>query len=99
MRPVRRAIVGVAIVLGVLLPRTTLRADRACKADRIRKLVRLHGARDGEAEVACLCPSPRHSGSPATRNPSSTLSMLLLNAAVPIVGPKVFKVVFGHSLR
>jgi hypothetical protein len=24
---------------------------------------------------------------------------LLLNAAVPIVGPKVFKVVFGHSLR
>jgi hypothetical protein len=46
-----------------------------------------------------LCSSSRHSGSPASRSPSSTLCILLLNAAVPIVGPKLFKVVFGHSLR
>src|SRR5450432_151353 len=43
--------------------------------------------------------SSRHSGSPASRSPSSTLCILLLNAAVPIDGSNVFKVVFGHSLR
>jgi hypothetical protein len=48
---------------------------------------------------ASLCSSSHHSASPAIRSPSNTLCILLLNAAVPIDGSKVFKVVFGHSLR
>ena len=40
--------------------------------------------------------SPRHSGRPANRNPSSTLFNLLFDAAVAIVGPKLLKDVFGQ---
>ena len=38
-----------------------------------------------------------HSVNPASRNPFSTRSILLLKAAVPTMGPKLFSAVFGHS--
>jgi len=36
---------------------------------------------------------------PANRKPSRTLFILLLNAAVPTIGPKLFKEVLGQSFK
>ena len=80
---------------------SSARASRHANAERLRGLE----VQNGSTLVACWTGSSagffarqnRHCGSPANRRPSSTRSILLLNAAVPTNGSKLLNVVFGHS--